>query len=119
MDYFDNLIKQILSVQKTMSDYEEIDTNIGFNDWWVEIFPQVWGNTSGGMEGIGGCALTVQNTCVVYNDEYVYVFFNGQFGYVVNMNSVVKKDITDKSMAGKSKYKDRYKKYLEDDNYEI
>lgn len=55
------------------------------------MFPQVWGSTALGFEGIGGCALTTAYTVVVCDEENkLYgVFFDERPAYLVENPSEV------------------------------
>lgn len=54
-------------------------------DLQLYAFPQTWGNTAGGMGGVGGQAITSQTTVVVEDtlNHRTSVYF-GQFAYEVN-----------------------------------
>jgi hypothetical protein len=54
-------------------------------DLLLYVFPQTWGNTAGGMGGIGGQAITTQTTVVVEDalNGCAAVYF-GRFAYAVN-----------------------------------
>ena len=68
-----------------------IDEELGFRvpyeynkqDIIIKMFEQMWGSASGGFEGIGGCAMTTQMTCVIYNRQFksYHIFFDGRFAY--------------------------------------
>lgn len=77
--------------------------------WDFDMFEQVWGNTSGGFEGIGGSAMTKQRTYILYNDKEIYVFFGGEFAYKTEMNDKIRTDIKNKNIAGKISYLRKYK----------
>lgn len=98
------IAKEILEIKEYMDGFG-IKTN---HIWQIKMFTQTWGNTSGGFEGAGFCAMTSEMTYVVHNYDDVYVFFGGKFAYKVKMTSKVKKDIEDENMQGKSSYKERY-----------
>lgn len=53
------------------------------NDFYM--FPQMWGSTTLGFGGVGGCAMTQAYTVVVWNRvlEYSFVFFDGRLAYAV------------------------------------
>jgi hypothetical protein len=85
----------------------------------IEIFEQIWGNTSCAFESIGGSAMTKQTTYVLIPKEpnrnnrpkAYLVFFGGSFGYKVKVgNKAFEDDLKNKNLAGiktgKNKYKD-------------
>ena len=73
----------------------------------LHTFEQVWGNTSGGFEGIGGSAMTTQRTYVfiplsIADDEDCLVFFGGRFAYRAPYGDIFKSDVDSRNMAGLS-----------------
>lgn len=77
------------------------------SDFKLETFTQIWGNTRGGFEGLGGCAMTEQRTYVLipkYNNEKVYVYFEGMFAYSVPYCDEIIEDIKNGRVAGCSDY---------------
>lgn len=66
----------------------------------VAFFPQIWGSTAMGFNGIGGAAITTAYTVVLnYNGRYA-VYFNDRFAYAVeNPNSLFKADIAAHNIA--------------------
>lgn len=77
-------------------------------DFSIHIFEQMWGNTSGGFEGIGGSAMTTQTTYVLISNMPNYdeclVFFNGGFAYKVPYSEKFMKDVINQRIAGKGSY---------------
>lgn len=73
-------------------------------------FEQTWGNTSGGFEGIGGSAMTNQNTYVFIPEEDLpcIVFFGGKFAYKIPYSSEFIEDVRKQRVAGMSSYKKKY-----------
>jgi len=84
--------------------------NEGFN---LESFMQIWGNTSGGHESIGGSAMTSQLTVVLWNEKRAFIFFECNYGYKVNFSLANKelffRDLRNKNIAGSITQKKRYK----------
>ena len=78
------------------------------DNYKIKMFPQFWGNTSGGFEGIGGSAITKQMTYVIHDDTLAFVFFAGRFAYKIKINSNFKEDLKNENLRGKSTYKSRY-----------
>ena len=72
-------------------------------DFEMETFTQMWGNTSGGFESIGGCAMTTQRTYVFIpiscNDNCI-VYFEGRFAYSVPYSDIFIKDAKERKVAG-------------------
>lgn len=71
---------------------------------------QMWGNTSGGFCGMGGCAMTAQRVYVfvpTMDDEDCQVYFGGAFGYKVPYSEVFMADLREHNIAGKP-YRGKY-----------
>ena len=68
-----------------------IDEELGFRvlygydkqDITIKVFEQMWGNTSCGFEGVGGCVMTTQMTYVIYSRQFksYHIFFDGKLAY--------------------------------------
>lgn len=70
--------------------------NFDFN-----VFPQVWGSTALGFNGIGGQALTKAYTTVLkeLNSNMFFVFFEERFAYTVkDPNELFQKDFENHNM---------------------
>ena len=82
-------------------------------DFQMETFEQIWGNTAGGFGGIGGCAMTSQNTYVFIpevDDEPCQVYFGGRYAYSVPItDEKFLQDVKNHNVAGCSKAKTTYK----------
>lgn len=84
------------------------DTNI--SNYQMETFTQLWGNTSGGFETIGGSAMTEQRTYVflpIYHNDNCLVYFGGRFAYSVPFSQTFIQDVKYRRVAGcnhKAKY---------------
>ena len=89
--------------------------NYNLNNYDLHIFEQIWGNTSGGFQGIGGCAMTTQRTYVFVpnttnDNNECFVFFGGNFAYKVPKSKEFLNDVIKQNVAGKMEYKKRYLK---------
>ena len=81
------------------------------SDFEMETFTQIWGNTSGGFESIGGDAMTEQRTYVFVPtsvDENCFVYFGGRFAYKVPYSKTFISDVKQRNVAGAH----HYNKYL-------
>ena len=77
---------------------------IRLDDFELYFFTQTWGNTSGGFEGMGGSAMTNQNTYVLFpirKEEDAIVYFGGVFGYKAPISQILIDDIKRGNVAGK------------------
>lgn len=120
------MAQEILSVKQTYPrhiDYKDLQKRsikyIREDDFDIHIFEQMWGNTSGGFEGIGGSAMTVQNTYVLIPKNFEHdclVFFAGRFAYKVPYSEKFMDDVLNRSILGKSNYS-KYNIQKGDDNY--
>lgn len=87
-------------------------------DFDMEVFSQMWGNTSTGFDvtktgepTIGGCAMTEEYTVVIHErtSDCYCVFFGEQPCYkVTNANEDFLNDLKNHSMASLSEAKKRY-----------
>lgn len=87
--------------------YEEITRNPYPSEYHVlAMFPQTWGSTSLGFEGIGGAAICDAYTIVIessYNGE-VLVYFGERFAYRVSSpNELFFKDLAERNLGTISK----------------
>lgn len=73
-----------------------------------ELFPQMWGSTSLGFDGIGGCAMTEEYTTVVHvsNTDVYGVFFGKKLAYIIkNPNQQFFTDLRERNMASQHESK--------------
>lgn len=100
--------------------YQHMDYNLykngkKMNDYDFYTFEQMWGNTSGGFEGVGGCAMTNQRTYVFIpknptdDKDFCFVYFGMRFAYAVPYSEKFEKDVHKQDVAGKSSYRKYYK----------
>lgn len=103
---------ELLMIDKEFPFYLKNPSKNNVNDFKLYSFEQIWGNTSGGFEGIGGSAMTIQRTYVFVplaklEEEDCLIFFGSRFAYSVPYSEVLKQDIKKNNVAGlseKSKY---------------
>lgn len=101
---------ELLRIDQQM-EMQLYKTKTKISDYALHTFEQVWGNTSGGFEGMGGSAMTAQNTHVFIpiqncKSKICLVFFGGSFAYAVPINSMFLEDVKQKNILGKSRYRD-------------
>lgn len=104
---------ELLLIDRNFYGYLKEPQKNRISDFELYTFEQIWGNTSGGFEGIGGSAMTNQRTYVFVptsatESEECLVFFGGRFAYYAPYNETLRKDIIEHNMAGVSK-KSKYK----------
>lgn len=103
---FVEMAKELLNIHQNIKIHLKNPYKTEVGDFELETFVQVWGNTSGGFEGIGGCAMTNQRTYVlipIYEDsEDCLVFFGGMFAYSVPYSPIFLEDVKNHQVAGKS-----------------
>ena len=79
------------------------------SDYEMHTFEQMWGNTSGGFEGVGGSAMTTQRTYVFTpfhdKDNMCLVYFGGSFAYAAPWSEKFKEDLKNQNMLGRSSYR--------------
>ena len=72
-------------------------------DYELITFTQVWGSTTGGFGGIGGCAMTSMRTCVFVNIRSYrdcIVFFGGKYAYTVERTDDFLADVSNHNVRG-------------------
>lgn len=71
-------VKQFLAVPEgeKVHDLQHFD---------LHSWPQMWGNTAGGFEGIGGASMTMENVTCIVRGNRCCVYFGGRFAYEGNM----------------------------------
>lgn len=97
---------ELLQINENISCYVNNPRKIRVSDFELETFVQVWGNTSGGFEGIGGSAMTSQRTYVFIpfdDEEKCLVFFGGRFAYHADYCEAFKEDLARQLLVGVSK----------------
>lgn len=59
-----------------------------WNDVNLHLVSQMWGNTSGGWQGMGGSAMTTRYTIIIENNWFglAYIYYEGQLAYVCEMD---------------------------------
>lgn len=105
---------ELLQINENFCFYVQEPMKTRVSDFELHTFVQVWGNTSGGFEGIGGQAMTAQRTYVfipVYsNKEKCLVFFGDRFAYGVPYSKKFIDDVKNGQVEGVS----RKGKYLKE-----
>ena len=104
---------ELLQIDRNFYRYLKEPLKNSVRDFELWTFEQVWGNTSGGFEGIGGSAMTSQRTYVFVpttatEKEECLIFFGERFAYNAPYNEKLRKDVIEHNMAGisqKSKYR--------------
>lgn len=109
-----NLIQtaqEVLNIKQSYNfylDYKKLKEQhikrVDDDDFDIHIFEQMWGNTSGGFEGIGGSAMTMQTTYVLIPkfDHDCLVYFGSKFAYKVPYSQKFIADVLAKNVKGKS-----------------
>lgn len=102
---------------QTLAELKEHGKNF-YIDFDMEVFSQMWGNTSTGFDvtetgepTIGGCAMTEEYTVVIHErtSDCYCVFFGEQPCYkVTNANEDFLNDLRNHNMASLSEAKKRY-----------
>ena len=104
--------QEILSIKQNYGFYLDFQKlkdqktgRVSDDDFDVYMFEQVWGNTAGGFEGIGGSAITGQTTYVLVPkfDHDCLVFFGGRFAYHAPQSKTFMEDVIKGNIKGKSK----------------
>ena len=106
------MAKQLLIINEDLPcrfDYTG-DCHTSVDDFDVYIFEQTWGSTALGFGGIGGQAMTPENTYVFVPlncDQKCFIYFGSRFAYEVEWSDVLMQDV----LAHKVEPVDRHGKY--------
>ena len=95
---------EVLQINDDWFNHVSDIKKIRLDDFELYTFVQMWGNTSGGFEGMGGSAMTNQNTYVLFplcKEEDAIIYFGGVFAYKAPISRVLIDDIRRGKMAGK------------------
>ena len=98
-----NMARQLLIIEEDLwfrFDPDK-DKSVRVDDFELHIFEQTWGSTALGFGGIGGQALTTENTFVfvpIYCNQNAFVYFGSQFAYEAEVNSVFMEDLKNHNM---------------------
>ena len=67
------IARELLAIHEEFPYHLKNYDDSSIRDFVMETFTQLWGNTSGGFESMGGAAMTIQRTYVfipTVNDEF-------------------------------------------------
>lgn len=104
------MARELLAIEEEFRNHLKDWEHHDISDFEMETFTQVWGNTSGGFEGIGGSAMTEQRTYVFIpfvDGENCQVYFGGGYAYSVPVSKIFLSDVKNRQIegrAGKKKY---------------
>ena len=100
-----SMARELLQIHENIFCYVKNPAKTRISDFELETFVQTWGSTSGGFEGVGGCAMTPQRTYVFIpfnDDENCLVFFGGRYAYSAPYSQAFKNDLQRRNMTGVS-----------------
>lgn len=106
-----NSARELLEIEETFKHYIKKPLKYREEDFALYMFEQYWGNTTGGLEGLGGSVITCQNTYVFiprYESENCLVFFGDKFAYNIPYSEKFMMDVLDRNVAGAVSYKKKY-----------
>lgn len=92
------MAKQLLNIEEDLPcrfDYTR-DRHAHIDDFDVYVFEQTWGSTALGFGGIGGQAMTNENTYVFIPlncDQPCFVYFGSRFAYKVEYSDIFMNDV--------------------------
>jgi hypothetical protein len=98
------IARELLAIHEEFPYHLKNYNDNSIRDFVMETFTQLWGNTSGGFESIGGAAMTIQRTYVfipTVNDEDCQVYFGGAYTYSVPYSKEFEDDVKAHNVAGK------------------
>lgn len=97
------IARELLAIHEEFPYHLINAKNHSIADFEMETFVQMWGNTSGGFESMGGCAMTSQRTFVflpVVDGEACQVYFGGAYAYSVPLTDMFLNDVRNRSIKG-------------------
>ena len=92
------IAKQLLNIEEDLPyriDYSR-DHCVSIDDFEIYIFEQTWGSTALGFDGIGGQAMTTENTYVFVPlncDQPCFVYFGSRYAYKVEYSRFFMEDV--------------------------
>lgn len=109
------MARELLSIQEEFPNRLSYPQKNKISDFEMETFTQIWGNTSGGFETIGGSITILQRTYVFIpvtaEDEACQVYFGGAYAYMAPYSKMFLEDVKNrcvKGMAHKAVYWQNY-----------
>lgn len=80
-----NIVTKTEEYKKFLDRTLPLGERVQANAFDYYVFPQMWGSTALGFEGIGGDAMTIASTVIAYNSytKFALVFFGEEFAYLV------------------------------------
>ena len=98
---------EVLTIHKNWNFHFKGDSP---SDYCMHAFPQLWGSTSTGFEGIGGCAMTEQMTYVFIGkkSELCHVFFGSRLAYTCVATDAFISDVYKCDVCGQWDCKKKY-----------
>lgn len=96
----DALVREILQIGEVWN--RKFEDTRSISDYKISSFVQLWGNTSGGLEGWGGSAMTEERTTVFVKSDYseAVVFFGSHFGYICKCQAKFQSDLLNRRICG-------------------
>lgn len=98
-----NIAISLLQINEDISSHFKNPYNTKISDFIMYDFDQMWGNTSGGFEGIGGSAMTKQRTYVfipqIANEDCI-VYFGGRYAYSCPRTAIFLEDVEKREVKG-------------------
>jgi aspartate aminotransferase-like enzyme len=87
-------LKDVVEVRSWSRDQSEFTRRPDLSELEIYSFPQTWGSTALGFDGIGGSAMTTALTVVVMHGVEACVYFGGSFAYrIEDINEAFRADM--------------------------
>jgi aspartate aminotransferase-like enzyme len=105
-------LKDVVEVRTWSKDKVEVARRPDLSELEVYSFPQTWGSTALGFDGIGGSALTTALTVIVMHGVEACVYFGGSFAYrIEEINETFRTDMQRYDMKSVTSARKQYEKY--------
>lgn len=112
-----SMCRELLTIEQELPNHCVNFGQYFSQNFQMETFEQVWNNTSGGFEGVGGDMITCERTYVFIpypeTDEPCQVYFGGKYAYSVPIEcEKFIKDIKNRQVMGCKKARLSYGGYI-------
>jgi hypothetical protein len=104
-------LKDVVEVRTWSKDKAEVTRRPDLSELEVYSFPQTWGSTALGFDGIGGSAMTTALTVIVIHGVEACVYFGGSLAYrIEEINDAFRTDMQRYEMKSVTGARKQYQK---------
>jgi hypothetical protein len=104
-------LKDVVEVRTWSKDKAEVTRRPDLSELEVYSFPQTWGSTALGFDGIGGSAMTTALMVIVIHGVEACVYFGGSLAYrIEEINDAFRTDMQRYEMKSVTGARKQYQK---------